>query len=467
MKGYAAFTFPVNAAKVFCMMDRLTQLNLLPPVKKPPAHRRFFRAVATLPQYRGLKRALRFVFRPLFAALRLGFLHLWVRLVPLLHRLWLWFLHTPPVQSVLDWAHRFAKAVRALPQFRFLVRMHRYFNAYPVTRFFFYLFLIAIIELPLCLGHTDPAHDSNLYLVVDEMGPEVIRDHPDEDRELPLLTISSDSAPSDTQLILHKGDSVLIRHGEERLTVTCRRETVANLLRRLHIEVAPDEMVAVNVSGSSPLIHISDELRYERNVQTFSAYHTRTYSNYLLEKGIYQVIQEGKPGCITDTYEDVYRSGKLVESHLIARSDDSAVTQIVEYGHLVHTIAQDMRAVREHPFHDGSGGGYLVFENDDSMLYREKVINNSTAYYGGPITATGHPVGTGVIAVDPTVYPYHTSMYIGSVSGGSYYGIGTAYDCGGAVKGRIIDLWFPTYWDCVPWGRRDVTCYILQDTNVT
>lgn len=450
------------------MNDRLTQPNLLMPAEKRSCDRRFCRAVKALPQYRATRRFLRGILRPLWSAVRFACLRAWALfLLPLLVRLWQWFIHTAAVQAVVDWAHRFRRAVLALPQYQFLRRVHRHFNAYPLTRFFFYLTLLAAIEIPLCLNHTDPSCDTHTYLIVDEMGPEVIKGYPKEDREFPLLTVSSDTAPSDVQLILHAGTPVNILHGEEHFAVICRRETVANLLQRLHIDVADDEMIAVNVAGTMPLIHISSELRYERNVETFSPYNTRTYSNYLLEKGTYQIVQEGKPGCITDTYEDVYRMGELTESHLIARSDDSAVTQIVEYGHLTHSVEQDMRAVKEHPFRDGTTGGYLVFENGDSMIYTEKVVNNSTAYYGGTITATGHSVGVGVIAVDPKVYHYHTSMYIGAVSGGSYYGIGTAYDCGGAVKGNIIDLWFPTYGDCVRWGRRNVTCYILQDINIT
>ena len=38
----------------------------------------------------------------------------------------------------------------------------------------------------------------------------------------------------------------------------------------------------------------------------------------------------------------------------------------------------------------------------------------------------------------------------------------TALDCGGAIKGNIVDLWFPTYADCARWGRRNVTVYILD-----
>jgi uncharacterized protein YabE (DUF348 family)/3D (Asp-Asp-Asp) domain-containing protein len=56
-------------------------------------------------------------------------------------------------------------------------------------------------------------------------------------------------------------------------------------------------------------------------------------------------------------------------------------------------------------------------------------------YYG--ITSTGVPVTKGVVAVDPSVIPYGTRMYIPG------YGFGVAADTGGAIIGDIIDLGFP------------------------
>ena len=66
-------------------------------------------------------------------------------------------------------------------------------------------------------------------------------------------------------------------------------------------------------------------------------------------------------------------------------------------------------------------------------------------------TATGMPVGWGVVAVDPSVIPLGTRM---SIPG---YGEGVAADTGGAVQGAMIDLWFPTLADARGWGRRTVT----------
>lgn len=278
-----------------------------------------------------------------------------------------------------------------------------------------------------------------------------------------MLRISPTEVGEDAQLILAEGQTVTVLHGEETVTAETRMETVDNLLRRLDIEPTAREMIAINIAGDAPLIHICTELRCQRSERSMSPYKTRSYLNYTLPAGTYEIVQKGQPGYITDTYEDVYRMGRIVQSLLIDRQDDSAVTQIVEYGRLVYSQAQDAKALSAHPFNDGSGGGYLVFEDGTSMLYSKEVVCNATAYYGGTITATGHAVGVGVMAVDPKVFPYGTTMYVGTAgSGRSYYGIATAYDCGGAVKGNIIDVWYPTYADCARWGRRNVTCYVLK-----
>lgn len=76
---------------------------------------------------------------------------------------------------------------------------------------------------------------------------------------------------------------------------------------------------------------------------------------------------------------------------------------------------------------------------------------SSTGYSLPGHTATGLPVGWGVVAVDPSVIPLGTKMTIPG------YGEGVAADTGSAVRGRDIDLWFPTLAQAQAWGRRTVT----------
>ncbi len=76
---------------------------------------------------------------------------------------------------------------------------------------------------------------------------------------------------------------------------------------------------------------------------------------------------------------------------------------------------------------------------------------SATAYSLPGRTATGAPVGWGIVAVDPHVIPLGTRMTIPG------YGEGVAADTGLSVVGATIDLWFPTLAKARAWGRRTVT----------
>jgi len=81
---------------------------------------------------------------------------------------------------------------------------------------------------------------------------------------------------------------------------------------------------------------------------------------------------------------------------------------------------------------------------------KRQIIVSATCYDLLGTTATGVPVGPGVVAVDPSVIPLGTRMYVPG------YGNGVAADVGGAIQGAVIDLWMPPA-QCMTWGRRTVT----------
>ena len=61
-----------------------------------------------------------------------------------------------------------------------------------------------------------------------------------------------------------------------------------------------------------------------------------------------------------------------------------------------------------------------------------------------------------VIAVDPSVIPLGTKVYVEG------YGYATAADTGGAIKGNKIDVFIPTQSAALSWGKRQVEIQILQ-----
>jgi 3D (Asp-Asp-Asp) domain-containing protein len=86
--------------------------------------------------------------------------------------------------------------------------------------------------------------------------------------------------------------------------------------------------------------------------------------------------------------------------------------------------------------------------------YRIKV--DAVAYYLPGRTALGVPVRKGVVAVDPQLIPLGTKLHVPG------YGPSLAADVGTAIKGRIIDLWFPSTAEARAWGRRSVTITVYR-----
>jgi 3D (Asp-Asp-Asp) domain-containing protein len=91
--------------------------------------------------------------------------------------------------------------------------------------------------------------------------------------------------------------------------------------------------------------------------------------------------------------------------------------------------------------------------------YKTKYTMNATAYTGGSLTAMGlKPVrnlsGISTIAVDPSVIPLGTKVYIPG------YGNAICSDTGSSIKGNIIDLYMNSEVESLNWVRRTVTLYI-------
>ena len=86
----------------------------------------------------------------------------------------------------------------------------------------------------------------------------------------------------------------------------------------------------------------------------------------------------------------------------------------------------------------------------DAATRRRTLTVSSIGYTLRGRTASGLPAGPGVVAVDPSVIPLGTRMVVPG------YGDAVAADTGGAIRGAVIDLWFPTRAAALRWGRRTV-----------
>lgn len=183
-----------------------------------------------------------------------------------------------------------------------------------------------------------------------------------------------------------------------------------------------------------------------------------------------RVVQKGVDGSVEHTVKVVTDPDGTVHRYdlgeHIARLP---VDEIVSYGTKVDAVAASWLSVSDdvltHINVREDGGGVLTTLSGESLSYSRALDCVATAYtterQSWKRTATGTTARVGAIAVDPKVIPYGTRMYIVSSDGSITYGVATAEDCGGSIKGNRIDLFFDTYYECIQFGVRSCTVYIL------
>lgn len=322
----------------------------------------------------------------------------------------------------------------------------------------------------------------SLFLITGAEGEAAIILDPDQkdppDLSSQMVYVSNGSRGYD--ITLQEGTTVTVRHEGSAVTVQSHKESVSSLISRLHIYPSSLEMIGVKLSENSVEVNVASELTYYDYVTETAPFSTQRVANPDMLEGEEKVVQEGVDGVRSSVYEVVWSNGAQLSRQFVEELDTTAVDKIVEYG-TAKPKPKPAEVQKENPDdilaeHGETGGGIAnVSENADGSgtltLKDGTVLNYSgvrsmtaTAYttgHGGvgTRTASGTAVHVGSVAVDKSVIPLGTRMYI--VAGGNVvYGLAVAEDTG--VKGNKIDLYYDTYEECIQFGRRNCTVYILE-----
>lgn len=304
---------------------------------------------------------------------------------------------------------------------------------------------------------------SALYILTDTDATTVILEDHEHIPQLssPLVDVKSNTRCED--LVIKDGQTVTIHYDGAVLSVQSRGETIAALLDRLHIVPGRLDMVAVNLSGNNAVLTIGEDITYYETVQEAVSYTTTRIPTAELIKGEERVVQAGADGIRNAVYEVVWSHGELISRQCVEESDSTAVDEIIEYGTSTTTVGTQSPITNVATNPDGSG--VLTLANGDTVAFSAVKNMTATAYTAGEsgvghYTATGTHVRVGTVAVDKRVIPLGTKLYIVTEKGNYVYGLSVAEDTG--VRGDIVDLYMNSYEDCINFGRRGVTVYILE-----
>lgn len=272
-------------------------------------------------------------------------------------------------------------------------------------------------------------------------------------------------------------------------------ETTGSLLARMGITPGTGDTLSCSSETQTydgmtiELVHTETRIEEE---DTVVPYPVNYYEDPDLEPGAEIVLVAGQNGLTHVKSEVTYRNGKEVSRTVVQETvQTKPVTQLVIRGvdrTIMEQPADPEPAEQAAPAassgtasgssssgssssggsrYDGSAetsGNVIMTSSGESYTYVDVMTCSATAYtcegYVGH-TYSGTLARVGAIAVDPTVIPLGTKMYVVSNDGQYVYGYCVAEDIGGGIKGNKIDLYFDTYAECWDFGVRMCTVYIL------
>ncbi len=266
-----------------------------------------------------------------------------------------------------------------------------------------------------------------------------------------------------SEIHVQRVQMVTIDNGGQILKTGTYGETVQQLLNRLDIVVGEDDTLSVALTDNTYAdMTISISRRHDAT-ETYAKsipYTTQVRYDASLPAGEKKLISAGVPG-----------EARVVEEVVYVNNQETSRKKISE--EVIREPAPEVIAVsaKNDPTKEPGitiSDGVITTETGEVLTYTGVKTMLATAYscegWGREgITATGTVARVGAIAVDPTVIPYGTRMFIVSSDGKYTYGVATAEDTGDPdfISGNRIDLYFDTVAECVEFGARDCQVYIL------
>lgn len=272
-------------------------------------------------------------------------------------------------------------------------------------------------------------------------------------------TYTTEAVDGESTITINRALHITVRYHGQTTIASSRGETVGELLRRLGLELTGEDVVS---HGLEELVFDGMELTVDRIItcrETFSAtlpYETQYCSDAQLPLGTEKVLTPGQNGELLRTADVTYRNGIQTRRSILSETVlRQPVTEIIGVGG--GETPADLPVIAD---------GYITLPTGEVLTYTHSDTVEATAYTHTDkgcdlTTATGTTVHWGTVAVDPSRIPYGTRMFIIANDGSYVYGIATAEDCGGDIKGDRMDLYMPTYEQCREFGRRRCTLYFL------
>ncbi len=271
------------------------------------------------------------------------------------------------------------------------------------------------------------------------------------------------SVPVDT--LIDKDMDIEVNRAEKVKFVVDNKEEIPFIVNNARVGVAVNEFMeetgkqvyleegqssAADVKDGMiiKLASLKEEIKVTKQEIPFE---TKTVENSNLLEGTTNVKTKGENGIKEIKTKEIYKKDELQSQEIIEEKvTKQPITEIIEKG-----TKKKLNTIKTEK-------GTFVVNN--------KINMKSTAYTAGMestgkkpgdegygLTASGMKAKKGIVAVDTSIIPFGTELYIEG------YGYAIAGDTGSAIKGNKIDVFLDDYEDAKKYGVRNVNVYVLGD----
>lgn len=246
---------------------------------------------------------------------------------------------------------------------------------------------------------------------------------------------------SGMKIVVKLAKNITVRNGAEKIVhVHTLATTVRDLLHSLGIHLRKQDTVNVPLASAlqeGMAVTVTRRNTVMKMNELSVAFVTERQSSSQYDAGVTVIARAGQNGLAREVIRKEYINGRLVGT----RESRSVIKQPVDE-------LLDVGTAQPPPV--------TASRSESSLVANEVLTVVATAYASpGAFTATGAPAGYGDIAVDPSIIPLGTKLYIPG------YGYGIANDTGGAIQGYRIDLCYDSVGSAIQFGRQLVKVYIL------
>lgn len=262
---------------------------------------------------------------------------------------------------------------------------------------------------------------------------------------------SGQKLKDDMKIVIQRAKPVMIKTKDRDILLYTLAQTVGEAMEEAGVymgvldRVEPGKDTSIKGIDSINVIRVEEQIISQVEKIPFE---NQIKKNESLEKGFVKVINKGKDGTKETSVKIVFENGIESMRQIVAeRIIQEPVNGVIEEGTKTTLISSRGVVTRFVKAMQMTATAY-------DATYASTGKNPDHPQYG--ITRSGLRVRPGIVAVDPSVIPLGTWLYVEG------YGEALAADTGSAIKGNKIDLYFESPKDVAKYGKRKIKVYILD-----